>query len=41
MIEGKNNSLTQEATSKQFMITISDGTPRRSITINQDGFVGN
>jgi hypothetical protein len=41
MIEGKNNSLVQEATSKQFLITISDGTPRRFITINQDGFVGN
>jgi len=39
LIEGKNNSLVQEATSKQFMISINDGPGKRAITINQDGFV--
>jgi hypothetical protein len=41
MIEGKSNSLAQEATSKQFIISISDGPGKRPVTINQDGFVGN
>jgi len=37
LIEGKNNSLVQEATSKQFMISINDGPGKRPVTIDQDG----
>jgi hypothetical protein len=37
LIDGKNNSLTQEGTSKQFMVSIKDSSGQRSISIDQDG----
>jgi hypothetical protein len=37
IIDEKNNSLVQEATSRQFMVTIKDSAEQRGISIDQDG----
>ncbi len=39
VIDGKKNLLKQEATARQFLVTIADESGQNSLTINQDGLV--